>query len=185
MGSGISARSGLLPADAVSSRGADIRTPPGRTEMSRTYAVLQSLLLAAFAAVYFLDSGSRLVPSSERVEIVGLALCATGLLLMVAAFRALGGAIQIAPEPRADARLVTHGVYRSLRHPIYTAIVAVTLGLFLRKPTVLIGCTTAVVVVFLLIKSKYEEQRLLARYPEYAAYRARTSGVLPWFRRAS
>ena len=153
--------------------------------MSRTYAVLQTVLLAAFTAVFFLDSGPRLVASSERVEIVGLALCATGLLLMVAAFRALGGAIQIAPEPRPNARLVTHGIYRNLRHPIYTAIVAVTLGLFLRKPTMLIGCAAAVVIVFLLVKSKYEEERLLARYPEYAAYRARTSGVLPWFHRAS
>src|SRR5207249_2919216 len=61
-----------------------------------------------------------------------------------------------------------------LRHPIYTAILLLAIGLFLRKPTATIAATGAAVVVFLMIKVRFEEQLLLARYPEYAGYRNRT-----------
>jgi protein-S-isoprenylcysteine O-methyltransferase Ste14 len=151
--------------------------------VSRSYAVLQTLLLSAFAIVYFVGSGTRLLPASRTIGSIGLVLCGAGLLLMLAAFRSLGSAIQIAPEPRAGAELVTRGIYRWLRHPIYSAIVFVVLGLFLRKPTGLVAISAAVAIVFLVVKSRYEETRLIARYPQYAAYRERTTGVIPWFRR--
>jgi protein-S-isoprenylcysteine O-methyltransferase Ste14 len=156
----------------------------GEEEMSRSYAVVQTLLLSAFAIVYFVGSGELVFPAGGAVRAAGLVLCALGLLVMLAAFRSLGGAIQIAPEPRAQAQLVTGGIYRWLRHPIYTAIVMVVIGLFLRKPTWLVAIAALIVVIFLVIKSRYEETLLIARYPEYATYREHTTGVLPWFRRA-
>jgi len=36
------------------------------------------------------------------------------------------------------------------------------------------------VIVFLAVKVRLEEELLLARYPEYATYRARTWGLIPW-----
>ena len=152
--------------------------------MSRNYAVLQTLLLSAFAIVYFVGSGALLFPAGGAVRTVGLVLSLLGLLVMLAAFRSLGGAIQIAPEPRANAQLVTGGIYRWLRHPIYTAIVLVVVGLSLRKPTWLVAIAAVIVIIFLVIKSRYEETLLIARYPEYSAYRQHTTGVLPWFHRA-
>jgi protein-S-isoprenylcysteine O-methyltransferase Ste14 len=81
--------------------------------------------------------------------------------------------------------LVSGGVYRRFRHPIYTAIVIVGIGLFLRKPTVAVAVAAAVVIAFLLVKVRFEEALLQARYPEYAEYRDRTWGLIPWFRRSS
>jgi protein-S-isoprenylcysteine O-methyltransferase Ste14 len=89
-------------------------------------------------------------------------------------------AIQIAPEPRRDATLVTSGIYRWFRHPIYTAIVAIVIGLFLRRPTILVGVSAAGVIGFLYVKVRFEERLLLERYPEYAGYRTRTWGLFPW-----
>jgi protein-S-isoprenylcysteine O-methyltransferase Ste14 len=61
--------------------------------------------------------------------------------------------------------------------------VLLVLGLFLRKPTLLVAIGGAVIVVFLAFKVRLEEQLLRAAYPEYAAYRSRTWGLIPWFRR--
>jgi len=97
---------------------------------------------------------------------------------MLAALVSLRGAVQIAPAPRSDAELVTRGVYARFRHPIYTAIVIVAVGLFLRRPTAAIAAGTAIVVCFLVAKVRFEEQLLLARYPEYAEYRRRTRGLI-------
>ena len=146
------------------------------------YATLQTVLLCLFALVFFFDDRPALFPP-ETSRTAGSVLCVIGLVLMFSAFAAIRGAVQIAPEPKRGARLATTGVYRQLRHPIYTAILLLAIGLFLRKPTASIAATAAAVVVFLVIKVRFEEQRLLARYPEYAEYRNRTWGLIPGLQR--
>ena len=153
-------------------------------QTSRNYALAQSALFCVFAAVFFLDAGPPLFPSGGLPGAIGVVLCLAGLLLLLSAFASIRGAIQIAPEPRPGARLVTRGVYRRLRHPIYTAIVILVVGLFLRKPTVLIGIGAAVVIAFLVLKARFEEKLLLMRYSEYAEYKKRTWGILLWSHRS-
>jgi len=141
----------------------------------------QTTLLVAFAAVE-LFVREPLLFSSSLAQSVGLGLCALGLLLIGTAFFALRGVIQIAPEPKAGGHLVSSGIYRWLRHPIYTAILAVVVGLFLRRPTLALAVAGIVVIVFLLAKTRYEEHLLANRYPEYTEYRRRTWGIIPGLR---
>src|SRR5438094_6640766 len=147
---------------------------------SGAYGIVQTALLCVFAAIFFLSAGPARPPGG--VSAIGAVLCAGGVLLMFAAFASIRSAVQIAPEPRRDARLATTGVYRYLRHPIYTAIVVLVVGLFLRKPNVAIAVAAALVVAFLMIKVRFEEQLLLGRYPEYAEYKRRTWGIVPGLR---
>lgn len=151
----------------------------GALRLNAIYAAAQTVLLAAYGGVFALDRSPRLL-AAEPWRAVGLACCAAGLALMVLAFGSLWPVIQIAPHPREGGRLITSGVYSRLRHPIYTAIVLITLGLFLRKPTPAVVAATAFVAAFLVVKSTYEERLLAARYPEYGEYRRRTSGVIPF-----
>lgn len=136
------------------------------------YGPAQTILLIAYAAAYFLSPAP-----AQALPIGGDLVCLAGLALIAAAFLGLGKAVQIDPEPRADASLVTRGVYSRLRHPMYTAILILVVGLFLKRPTLAVGAMSAVVFAFLGAKVRYEERRLAARYPDYEAYRARTWGV--------
>ena len=104
----------------------------------------------------------------------GYAICFVGLVIIAAAFIALRDVIQIAPEPRADGHLVTSGIYRWLRHPMYSGILVVIAGLFLRLPGLFVAISGAIVIVFLIVKSRFEERLLTARYPDYSSYRDRT-----------
>ena len=158
----------------------EIEAAAGGSRASGRYAAAQTVLLFAYAGAYFLDPGPLLFPAGGMPGRIGALLSLAGLLIMFFAFRALGGAIQVSPEPRPDAQLVIRGIYNRLRHPIYTAIVIVVVGLFLRKPTLLVGIATAIVIAFLVMKVRIEEKMLLARYPGYAAYKARTWGLLLW-----
>ena len=139
---------------------------------------MQTLLLCGFSAIFFFAAGPR-VFTSATASLAGAVLCAGGLALMLSAVVSLRAVIQVAPEPRPGGHLVTRGVYGRLRHPIYSAIVILLIGLFLRKPATSIGIAAIAVIGFLLIKVRFEEQLLLARYPEYAEYRRRTWGVIP------
>ena len=151
-------------------------------QKSKAYGLAQSLILCVFAAVVFFSPGGPLWLPGIITQISSNVLCAAGIALLLVAIFRIGQSIQIAPEPKKTATLVTSGVYKYLRHPIYTAIIAVVLGLFLRKPTLPIAIAAAIVIVFLLVKVGFEESLLRARYPQYAEYMTTTWGVLPWRR---
>ena len=143
---------------------------------------MQTVLLCGFAVVFFFGAGPRVLQPGAA-GVAGAVLCALGLVLMLSAVVSLRAVIQVAPEPRPGGHLVTRGVYSRFRHPIYTAIVILVIGLFLRKPAAFVAIAAAIVIVFLVVKVQFEEQLLLARYPEYAEYRRRTWGVIPWLSR--
>jgi protein-S-isoprenylcysteine O-methyltransferase Ste14 len=147
---------------------------------SRAYAAAQSVVFVLFALAVFSNRGPWLIRADGPARIVGTALALAGLLLMIVAIVNLRRVIQIAPSPREGGHLVTSGVYRYFRHPIYTGIVLVAIGLFLRQPTVPVAAAAVVVIAFLAAKVRFEESLLLARYPDYAAYRARSWGLVPW-----
>lgn len=140
---------------------------------SRTYAAVQMALLCAFAAILLWNPGSP-VFDSPAAGIAGGVAGIAGLAVIAAGFLALGRNIQVSPHTKEGAHLVTGGIYRWLRHPIYSGIALCVVGLWLREPTVAAGIAGIVVIAFLGVKRRVEERFLLAAYPGYAEYRRRT-----------
>ncbi|NIQ00454.1 MAG: DUF1295 domain-containing protein [Nitrospinaceae bacterium] len=112
---------------------------------------------------------------SRTLVYVGLTLGLCGLMLFVAALMNLGKSLAVLPG--AD-RLVTHGLYRFLRHPVYVGINMTLCGLFLA-----VGSTWgmiyfgAVVLPLNAVRSRLEEKALLQKFGnQYETYRQQT-----WF----
>jgi protein-S-isoprenylcysteine O-methyltransferase Ste14 len=146
---------------------------PPSLRASRAYAAAQTVLLVAFAAILLWNPGSPLF-ASPAAAMAGNAIGIAGLVVIGLGFLALRGNIQIAPHAKEGAHLVRSGVYRVLRHPIYSGIALCVVGLWLREPTLAAGIAAVVVIVFLGVKRRVEERFLLAAYPEYAEYRKGT-----------
>jgi protein-S-isoprenylcysteine O-methyltransferase Ste14 len=149
-------------------------------ETSKIYGVIQSALLCLFAAAVFLGPRTTLFATGPILRMAGAVFCLAGLVLLFVGIGGLGRNIQVNPAPKADAVLVTAGVYQWFRHPIYTGIVMIVIGLFLRNPTIAVAIAAAIVIVYLAIKVRFEEKLLVARYPDYSEYRRRSWGLLPW-----
>jgi len=146
---------------------------------SKLYGLTQSALLCVFASAVFLGPATPRILASATSRLAGGVFCGAGILLLFLAITRLGRAIQINPDPRTDATLVTAGIYAWFRHPIYTSIVMIVTGLFLRRATLVVAIAGAIVIVFLAIKVRFEEQLLAARYPAYAEYKRKSWGLLP------
>jgi protein-S-isoprenylcysteine O-methyltransferase Ste14 len=135
-----------------------------------------ALFVAAQSVLFVLIAVAPRMRHSDwslGVRVAGALLAVGGLLVVVWGIRALGPAMTAMPEPRADAPLATRGPYRAVRHPIYTGVVALALGVSLARQTAAGLVLTVALAVLFDQKARYEE-RLLARDPAYAAYRART-----------
>ena len=93
----------------------------------------------------------------------------------------LGASFSLMPEAR---RLVTSGPYALVRHPLYGVEMVGVLGLVLQfqQPwALLLG---AGVFALQYWRTIFEEEILMAAYPEYVAYRTRTPRFIPYlFRR--
>ena len=148
---------------------------------SKRYALTQTALLVLFAGIVFFTPRDYLFVSTA-IRAAGNVLCTLGVLVIVFAVISLGRVIQISPEPKAGGELIQGGVYKYLRHPIYTGMVFCVLGLFLRTPTIWIGIATLIVIVFLFFKARFEEKLLIGAYSDYANYRERSWGLFPGLR---
>jgi protein-S-isoprenylcysteine O-methyltransferase Ste14 len=88
--------------------------------------------------------------------------------------------VSILPEVRAGAQLVTRGPYSVIRHPMYSALLLVGLGLVLDAPSLLRWLLWLVLLVDLLFKLNYEERLLAGRFSDYQAYQQRTWRIIPF-----
>ena len=106
---------------------------------------------------------------------LGLGAGLGGIGLWVLAMLHLGKSLAVLP---GGDRLVTHGVYKFLRHPIYLGIDLTFLGLFLAIGSTAGMAYLALVVLPLnFVRARLEEKALLAKFGEtYRIYRDQT-----WF----
>jgi len=88
--------------------------------------------------------------------------------------------VRISPEIAPHASLVTSGPYRFIRHPMYLAVLSVTLALVLNNFTWGRGIAWIILLADLVTKLNYEERLLTARFPHYADYRRQTKKLLPF-----
>jgi protein-S-isoprenylcysteine O-methyltransferase Ste14 len=89
------------------------------------------------------------------------------------------GNFNIHPSPKRNGRLVVHGIYRYIRHPMYTAVILFGGGCVAAMPSlesVLMLCALCLVLVR---KARLEEIWLKEKYPTYSAYLSKTRGFLP------
>lgn len=136
---------------------------------------LQFFFIAALVAL----PGGELWPSGILVTIAGGVLLSAGVAVGVLAGRRLGKTLTPSPIPREEGHLETTGVYAWARHPIYTALLTLSLGL------VLWGASISHVVVFILLallitlKARAEESMLFSKYDAYAEYASRVGRFFP------
>ncbi|GAB4470878.1 MAG: hypothetical protein OHK0044_13710 [Burkholderiaceae bacterium] len=143
-------------------------------------AHVSSLLVAAqFLLIALLIGTTR--PSAGVVAVALAAVCAVGSVAVGVAALAANrpGNFNIRPELKDGARLVTHGIYARVRHPMYTAVLLAMLGCIALDARLWRIVAWLALVAVLLAKAAREERHLLARFPEYADYRARTHRLIP------
>ena len=167
----------------ASCRAAPARVSPGQTrdagngKMTHRRAMPSTILVtfqfASFVGVLLLGPT---FPSARLAQAMVAAALALGTWSILAVGRR---SFRVLPEPKAGATLIATGPYRRIRHPMYAALLLAAAGFVLDSPGG--GRITAAILLTATLGSKVhrEERALLARDPDYAAYRARTHRIVP------
>jgi protein-S-isoprenylcysteine O-methyltransferase Ste14 len=138
-------------------------------------------LLVAIQGVLFLavafwpSSWGPGVPAGREV---GGVLCALGGIGIIGAAVHLGRALTPIPQPNG-AGLSARGVYRWMRHPMYTSVFVVCVGVAVARGALAVWLLVAALAGFFEVKTRVEEKFLVAEYDGYAAYAAHTGKFVP------
>jgi len=108
--------------------------------------------------------------------LLSASLILMGDILAVLILRKLGRSFSIMAEAR---KLVTHGPYSVVRHPLYAAEQLAVLGALIQFASVEAAILVAVQFSFQLIRMRNEEAVLMHSFPEYADYMLRTPRLIP------
>jgi protein-S-isoprenylcysteine O-methyltransferase Ste14 len=120
------------------------------------------------------------VPLPAWLRWTEAALAPVGAALLVWTFRALGPNLTNTVVTRRSHTLVTRGPYRFIRHPLYDAAAVLAVAMSLMMANWFILVTGASAVVLLAVRSRTEEDKLLARFGDsYRAYCSQTGRFVP------
>jgi len=121
------------------------------------------------------------LPLPTWLRWVGVAVAAAMLPLLVWVLLSLGTNISETYLTKADHRLVTHGPYRWVRHPLYAVALTAFLGLAVAAANgFLLVMGSAILIAMARLVVPREEAELMARFGDgYGAYRARTGAFVP------
>lgn len=151
-------------------------------EDRRTAYALVTVQMVLLAALVLLPRGEAWAPGPVLLTAAAVGALA-GTALVLVGGTALGRGLTAVPLPNAHAVLRTGGLYRWVRHPIYSGVllVATSVTLAAGDPRRLV--VLGLLVALLTVKARWEEARLAERFPDYPAYAARTPRFLPRVRR--
>jgi len=139
-------------------------------------AFLLTIAWSVFPILSFADY--RLRPVSFLIGLVGLA---SGLWLLYRSHADLGDNWSITLEVRKEHGLITEGIYRSVRHPMYAALLVYALGQTFLLTNWLVGPSYLVAVISLVAFRLGAEERMMLRQfgDRYEQYVARTKRFVP------
>jgi protein-S-isoprenylcysteine O-methyltransferase Ste14 len=117
------------------------------------------------------------VPAGLRLAGLGLALL--GPLAVVKAILDLNRSLSPFPTPRRSGMLIQTGLYKWVRHPIYSGILLAALGYSIWSVSLWRMTVFLSLGVLFWFKARYEERLLSVRYPGYEEYMKRTARFVP------
>lgn len=138
--------------------------------------LLVAVQFGCLLALAVLPSAST---ASSWRTITAIALIIAAACVLVVAAVHLRRALTVFPEPRSGAPFVTHGIYRFVRHPMYTAVLMCALGLTLLRWNMWAMALLAILALDLQIKYRYEDRLLAAKWPSATAYQQRVGALIP------
>jgi protein-S-isoprenylcysteine O-methyltransferase Ste14 len=155
-------------------------TTPGNRFMGLVFLAIVAGVGALVARFALLGPDAVGVWGAPRsVVVAGLLLCTLAVVVIAIAQRQMGESFRIGIDD-AKTALVSRGLFRRVRNPIYSGLLGMLLGVTLVIPcaaSVLLGAAAAIAIA---IHTRLEERHLLALHGDaYRAYAAAVGRFVP------
>ncbi|MCK9409424.1 MAG: isoprenylcysteine carboxylmethyltransferase family protein [Bacteriovoracaceae bacterium] len=88
--------------------------------------------------------------------------------------------LRVQPIPKQDAELITSGIYKFIRHPMYLSVLLLMLPFVITTLDRLSLSLYFLLFATLIKKLQFEERLLLQKFPSYSDYMKQTYRLIPF-----
>tara|TARA_A100001035_G_C27658307_1_gene442552 strand:- start:228 stop:701 length:474 start_codon:yes stop_codon:yes gene_type:complete len=123
-----------------------------------------------FIKLEFLNK-KEIIPSNSIFHFLGFIIIIIASIIMLFAIKDLGRNLSPFPRPIADGKLVTSGIYRFCRHPMYYSLILISLGFFIINLSLYNLFLLISLTLVIKLKIIFEEQYLKIKFKNYLLYK--------------
>ncbi len=119
----------------------------------------------------------ELIPKKQIIQVtpisyfMGILISIIAFIIMLVAIKDLGRNFSPFPRPITNSNLVTTGIYRFTRHPIYYSLIFISFGFFITKLSIYYLCLSINLALIIKLKIILEEQYLNNKFKNYLLYK--------------
>lgn len=121
------------------------------------------------------------IPYNSFLPYVGLLFMLCGISIFIISKYTLGDQYSPCFDAYVPSKLVITGIYKYIRHPIYTANLLLLLGIFLASGSIWLLFNFLILSYYYIQAALYEEQKLYREFADYAAYHKSSGMFFPKF----
>ena len=117
------------------------------------------------------------IPEKQIIQVtpfsyfVGFFIIIVAFIILLVAIKDLGRNLSPFPRPIINSNLVTKGIYRFIRHPMYYSLIFISLGVFITKLSIYYLFLTTSLIFIIKFKIDLEEQYLKNKFKNYLLYK--------------
>jgi protein-S-isoprenylcysteine O-methyltransferase Ste14 len=150
------------------------------------FNLVSTILLLPIAYEYFILPSEAVFTTSLSYQIIGSLLSVAGVYIVIDGFKNYRtdeflGTYQIKNHHDFHpSKLSRDGWNGIVRHPLYFGGILLVIGLFIIVPTIKLGLTAILVILYLYVGSIWEEKKLKSEFGSaYDAYKREVSMLIP------
>ena len=119
----------------------------------------------------------KFIPEKQIIQVsslsyfVGFLIIVIAFIILLFAIKDLGRNLSPFPRPLNNSKLVTKGIYRFTRHPMYYSLIFISFGFFITKLSIYYLFLTISLCLIIKFKIFLEEQYLNNKFKNYLLYK--------------
>ena len=119
----------------------------------------------------------ELLPKKQIIQVtpisyfMGILIIIIAFIIMLVSIKDLGRNLSPFPRPISNSNLVTTGIYRFTRHPMYYSLIFISIGVFIIKLSIYYLFLTISLALIIKFKIALEEHYLNNKFKNYLLYK--------------
>ena len=140
-----------------------------------SYEIILVILQFIIISLHFFKW--EFIPEKQIIQVtpfsyfVGFLIIIIAFIILLVAIKDLGRNLSPFPRPINNSNLVTTGIYRVTRHPMYYSLIFISFGVFITKLTFYYLFLSTSLYLIIKFKIALEEQYLKNKYKNYLLYK--------------
>ena len=113
----------------------------------------------------------QIIQANTLSYLVGFLIIIIAFIILLVAIKDLGRNLSPFPRPTNNSNLVTTGIYRFTRHPMYYSLIFISFGVFITKLSIYYLFLSISLSLIIKFKIALEEQYLNNKFKNYLLYK--------------